>query len=129
MDYKLELEYYDGLLTKLMESAKSCRDTHAKSGNKFLESYYNGIVSGLQSALDELPREEVKTFDDLMKTARELESHLDTEWAEQNAGEYERFEQVVNEQYYAGNLTGKQFNELVLTAFYDYFGELMEDED
>lgn len=56
----------------------------------------------------------------LMEIARRLERNLDTEYAENNPGEWEHFEKVLNEEYDAGNLTDEQFNELALTAFYDY---------
>lgn len=65
-------------------------------------------------------------FDDLMKMAKQLEAKQNTDWAEEHADHYDQFDEIINEEYDAGNLTAEQFNVLALTAFYDYTDELKE---
>lgn len=70
------------------------------------------------------------SFEELMEEAKVLEAHLDTDWAEEHADRYDEFDDAVKAAYDNGDISGKQFNELVLTAFYDYFDDLKdEDED
>lgn len=59
-------------------------------------------------------------FEELMATARELGSHVDTDWAEDNATMYDEFESRVNSAWENGFITDMQFDTLVITAFYDY---------
>lgn len=56
----------------------------------------------------------------LMKKAKELEKMLNTEYAEEHAELWERFDSEINAAYESGEITEKQFNKLVCTAFYDY---------
>lgn len=59
-------------------------------------------------------------FEELFREAKRLEAWLNTSLAEENAAEYDRFDAAINAEYDKGNLTVAQFNELALTAFYDY---------
>lgn len=67
-------------------------------------------------------------MEELRKQAKFLESRLDTDWAEENAQQYTDFEKAVNKAYDEGRISGKEFNELVLTAFYDYPEDLKEED-
>ena len=49
-----------------------------------------------------------------------LGKHTDTEWAEKNAKQYYEFADLIEEEWAKGNITDKEFDELALTAFYDY---------
>ena len=66
-------------------------------------------------------------FDALKKFALFLEQYLDTEWAEENADLYDDFANRLEAEYQAGRITGKQFNELVNIAFYDWTDDLKEE--
>lgn len=62
----------------------------------------------------------MKKFDELLPVARKLGSAWDTEWAEENADRYDDFADVCEAAYDAGEITGKEFNELICTGLYDY---------
>ncbi len=83
------------------------------------------------SAWDTKGWEEMKaqTYDELMKRAKELGSMWDTEWAEEHADEYDAFAQACEEAYDEGLLSGRAFNELIVTGLYDYDGEMKEEEE
>ena len=72
-------------------------------------------------------RRKVKTMgkEELFAEAKRLSKLVDTDYAETHAGEWERFEEAINEAYERGDITGTEFNVLATTAFYDYF-ELKE---
>ena len=59
-------------------------------------------------------------FDKLMEKAKELESYHNTEWAEENSDQYDMFADKIEMEWSRGNITDEQFDELALTAFYDY---------
>lgn len=61
----------------------------------------------------------------LMARARFLGKRLDTEWAWDNANKYDEFADEIERLYTEKKLTAHDFNELALTAFYDY--ELKEE--
>ena len=67
-------------------------------------------------------------FNKLMKVAKKLETHLNTEWAEEHESLYNNFASRIEYEYAAGNITAKEFNELAMTAFYDYPDGLKEEE-
>lgn len=69
------------------------------------------------------------TFERLMVTAKKLESHLDTDWAYENSEKYDIFAEIIENFWNEGLLTNEQFDELALTAFYDYDGDLKCDYD
>lgn len=66
-------------------------------------------------------------FDELMKEALELERHLETEWAEENASLYDLFADRIELERLAGRITDEQFNQLASIAFYDY-ADIKEEE-
>ena len=61
------------------------------------------------------------TFKELLKHAERLGAMVDTDWAEENSGLYDEFDKTINYEYDKGNLTDVEFNELAMTAFFDYF--------
>ena len=63
----------------------------------------------------------METFEKLMERARELESRKDTDWAEENEAQYSEFDDSINAAWSKGEITDEQFDELALTAFFDYF--------
>ena len=65
----------------------------------------------------------------LYEMAQELNRLQNTEYAETHPERWDYFEGFLNSAYDAKKITGKQFNDLVLTAFYDYFGEFKEEEN
>lgn len=67
-------------------------------------------------------------FEELRTRAEFLGARTDTEWSEENEDKYTAFEELLNSLYDEKQITGKQFNELVLTAFYDYPEELKEED-
>ena len=67
-------------------------------------------------------------FKDLMVRAEELGGQVDTEWAEENSALYDAFADEIEQEYSNGNITGKEFNDLACTAFYDYM-DLKEEEE
>ena len=62
-------------------------------------------------------------FNELMERAKELEKHIDTEWAYENSEQYDMFADRIELEWMAGRITDDQFNELALTAFYDFQGD------
>ena len=56
----------------------------------------------------------------LMRTAEKLGRHTDTDWAYEHEDAYQAFAEEIENLYAEGMLTGTEFNELALTAFYDY---------
>lgn len=76
---------------------------------------------------DDLTEENI-SFDEVRARAEFLGSRTDTEWSEENEDKYTAFEELLNSLYDEKQITGKQFNELVLTAFYDYPEELKEED-
>ena len=69
------------------------------------------------------------TYAELMKRALELEAMQDTEWADENAHLWDKFVEDAEKAYDDGAITGEEFDELVLTACYDYFGDLKANHD
>ena len=59
-------------------------------------------------------------YKELLPEARELEKHIDTDWAEKNSGKYDRFADTIEAEWSNGNLTDGEFNSLAGIAFYDY---------
>ena len=62
---------------------------------------------------------EVKAW--LQATAEFLGARTDTEWAYENEDRYNVFDAMLNAAWEEGKITDEEFNELALTAFYDYF--------
>ena len=67
-----------------------------------------------------------KLYNEWMIEARALEAGLDTEWAEEHEELYEAFAEKCESAYNDGRLTDREFTELILTALYDYDGDLPE---
>ena len=63
-------------------------------------------------------------INEFRKQAEFLRSMWDTEWADENEKQYDDLDKAVNRAYDNGQINGKDFNELVLTAFYDYMDDL-----
>ena len=63
-------------------------------------------------------------YEELMKKAKRLEKHIDTEWAEKHGAEYDKFTEICENEWNAGNLTDKEFTLLMLTGLYDYDKDL-----
>lgn len=72
--------------------------------------------------------ESTNVYKALMDAAEVLGSLTDTDWAEEHPGAWDNFDEVIKRQYAEGNITAEQFNELAVTAFYDYF-DLIELDD
>ena len=68
-------------------------------------------------------------YEALITEARELEMHIDTEWAETNAGRYDDFANTIEDKYAAGLLTDAEFNSLASIAFFDYPDGLKGDDE
>ena len=66
-------------------------------------------------------------FEELMKEARILGDNQNTEWAEDHEDRYDAFAEACESGYDEGQLTAKEFNELILTGLYDYDGDLKEE--
>lgn len=64
----------------------------------------------------------------LLKDARRLEKRLNTDYAYEHAGVWEKFEKRAKTALEEGQITPAQFNDLMLIAFYDYF-DLIEIEE
>ena len=64
---------------------------------------------------------------ELMKRAKALGSRVDTIWAEIHVDAYQSFADELEALYAEGKLTGKEFNDLAVVAFYDYYN--MKEED
>lgn len=67
-------------------------------------------------------------FKDLMVQAEELGRHVNTDWAEENSALYDAFADKIEQEYSSGSITGKEFDDLACTAFYDY-ADLKEEEE
>ena len=61
--------------------------------------------------------------------ARELERHIDTDWADEHADEYDDFAALLEDAWSNGDLTDAEFNALASIAFFDYPEGLKGDED
>ena len=59
-------------------------------------------------------------FDQMMARAKELEELQDNEWADAHEDEYIRFEEMMDAEYAAGNLTDSQYDELGNIALADF---------
>lgn len=68
-------------------------------------------------------------FEKLMARAKELEKNLCTEWADENVKMYDDFAECIEDAWDRGELTDNEFNELALTAFYDYPDGLKGEEE
>ena len=62
-------------------------------------------------------------FKHLYQVAERLHRLQNTEYSEAFADTWDRFEELLNKFYNEGKITGKQFNDLVLLAFFFFFGE------
>lgn len=60
--------------------------------------------------------------------AQELNRLQNTEYADTHPERWDHFDEIIKMAYNEGNITGKQFNDLVLTAFYDYFDDFKDEE-
>lgn len=65
----------------------------------------------------------------LMEVAEVLGKLTNTDWAEEHPDAWDNFDEVIKKQYDKGNLTDEQFNDLAVTAFYDYFELKGEEND
>lgn len=65
----------------------------------------------------------------LLPQARELERHIDTDWAVENADEYDEFSDLIEDAWEFGRISDAEFNALASIAFYDYSEGLKGDED
>ena len=65
----------------------------------------------------------------LLPQARELERHIDTDWAMENADEYDEFSDMIEDAWELGRISDAEFNALASIAFYDYSEGLKGDED
>lgn len=61
--------------------------------------------------------------------ARELERHIDTDWADEHADAYDGFASILEYAWENGDLSDAEFNALAAIAFYDYPEGLKGDED
>lgn len=59
-------------------------------------------------------------YDELMKEAKRLGAHIDTEWADEHESEYVAFMDRLNGLYDNGEIDGNEYNEIADIAFYDY---------
>lgn len=57
---------------------------------------------------------------ELIIRAKFLRQRIDTDWAYENAREYEKFAEGLDLLYNRGDLTGHEYNELSMIAFYDF---------
>ena len=64
------------------------------------------------------------SYDGLKDWATSLSALKDTDYVEGHEDEWEAFDRAINFAYDEGKITAEQFDELALTAFYDYQGEL-----
>ena len=70
-----------------------------------------------------------KLYEALLVKARELEEHIDTDWAYEHESLYEDFENKIEDAYAKGTLTAAEFDALAAIAFYDYPEGLKGDYD
>ena len=70
-----------------------------------------------------------ETYGLFLPTARELERHIDTDWADEHADAYDGFASILEYAWSNGDLTDAEFNALASIAFYDYPEGLKGDED
>ena len=68
-------------------------------------------------------------YRELLPQARELERHIDTDWAEEHEDRYEAFADQLEYDYHLGLISDAEFNSLVAIAFYDYPEDLKGDGD
>lgn len=69
------------------------------------------------------------TFTGLYTKAQKLNRLLDTEYAENNEKEWNHFDDMIKRAYANKEIDARQFNDLALTAFYDYFDLIEEVEE
>lgn len=81
------------------------------------------------SATAGLPVTESDWYTRLLPQARELESHIDTDWAVENADAYDEFSDMIEDAWEFGRISDAEFNALASIAFYDYSEGLKGDED
>ena len=62
----------------------------------------------------------MKKFEELMAEAIKLEKMQNTEWAEEHADKYDAFAKTCENEYLQERLSAHEFNELIITALYDY---------
>lgn len=70
-----------------------------------------------------------ETYRKLLPQARELERHIDTDWAEEHGDDYDGFASILEYAWENGDLSDAEFNALAAIAFYDYPEGLKGDED
>ena len=68
-------------------------------------------------------------YRELLPQARELERHIDTDWAEAHEDQYEAFADQLEYAWHLGLISDAEFNSLVAIAFYDYPEDLKGDGD
>lgn len=61
-------------------------------------------------------------MEELTLIAKLLHSQLDSDWAYENEKAYDWFANEIEKQYAEGKISAEEFDELALTAFYDYDG-------
>lgn len=81
------------------------------------------------SATAGLPVTESDWYTRLLPQARELERHIDTDWADEHADAYDDFAALLEDAWSNGDLTDAEFNALASIAFFDYPEGLKGDED